>query len=117
MRKLALVPILAASAAFCQNIQVGFGVGLEPGIIRQAADSKSSGEKAESDQTDFHIGPVIGAEYFFIPKMSLGAQVGFSYIVIGDRNVASDTDPNIGDPDTDQSMLANNGKITLRWYY
>jgi hypothetical protein len=92
-------------------------LGIRTGLVRQASTSKSSGQKTETDQTNYHIGPVIGAEYFFIPKMSLGAQVGISYIHIGDRNVDSDSQVGADSADTDQSMLANNGKITLRWYY
>ncbi len=98
---------------------LAYTFGFKAGIIRNASSRKSGNQSEDISQMDFHLGPILGAEYFFIPKLSLGAQIGFSYIIIGDENVETSpsTPPASSGSSVDRSILGNNAKIVLRWYY
>jgi hypothetical protein len=98
-----------------ENLLYTFGI--KAGISRVSSYSKSSGSEYKMRQLNFHFGPVLGVEYFFVPKLSMGAQVGVSYIKIGDREIDYDDIINEEDESSDQFMIGNNGRISLRWYY
>ncbi len=97
------------------NLLYQFGVRV--GMIRQSSSTEQDSDEYTSSQMSFHVGPILGAEYFFHSRMSVGAQVGFSYIHIGQPNVEFNGDSADDDEDISQSMFGNNGKISLRWYY
>jgi hypothetical protein len=100
------------------NLLYSFGV--KAGIVRQSSTSKyedlGQATESETSQLNFHIGPILGAEYFFISGLSLGAQVGFSYVHVGELDVESDDLPE-EEPEISRHIIGNNAKITLRWYY
>jgi hypothetical protein len=59
-----------------------------------------------------------GAEYFFHSGLSVGAQVGFGYIHVGQPDTEIDGDSGSDDEeDISQYMFGNNARISLRWYY
>jgi len=92
--------------------------GLRGGLIRQSSSYEQGSVESESSQMSFHVGPILGAEYFFHPRASLGAQVGLSYIHVGEAETETDDPDGIGeDEDVSQYMLGNSAKLSLRWYY
>jgi hypothetical protein len=98
-----------------ENLLYTFGI--KAGMVRLASYSKSTATKYERSQTNFHFGPVFGVEYFLVPKLSIGAQIGVSYINIGDMVVKEDDPLAVDDDSVDQYLIGNSGKIDLRWYY
>lgn len=103
-----------------ENLLYQFG--MKAGMARQSTSYETSSpgsttRKREMSQTNFAIGPIIGVEYFFVPKLSLGARIGINYIFVGEPDESDSSDPGTSGEDIDRSIIGNDGRIDLRWYY
>lgn len=100
------------------NLLYQFGV--RGGFTRQAAKSEQGETEFKSSRMNFHVGPTAGAEYFFHPGMSVGAQIGLSYVFIGQPDT-EESDPDFpgveDDAEVSEYLLGNSARISLRWYY
>jgi hypothetical protein len=66
---------------------------------------------------DFTWGPAIGGEYFFTKNLSLGGEVQFNFVKIGN----SKTDPEVNAADNveeaEQSPMRTKPLVFVRWYF
>jgi hypothetical protein len=70
---------------------------------------------ASSSQTNLLLAPAAGAEYFFSPHFSLGAEAQLSLLSFGDQETESD-----GDDETleiDQTILRTRGLFFARFHF
>jgi len=67
-----------------------------------------NGLESDSDsKTDFYIGPAIGGEYFFTKHLTLGGEIQFNYISIGQWDDGEDS----------ESAIRTKPLIFVRWYF
>jgi hypothetical protein len=72
----------------------------------------------EMDRTDIFFGAMVGGEYFFSTRFSVGAEAGFEYVSRGNetRTATPDTNPS-PDPTTSGSELQTKSALTARFYF
>ena len=91
-------------------------IGPRAAIVRSSSESSSSGgtEPTKWHQTNYVIGLAAGGEHFFSPHLSLGAEVQFNYVKVGQ----AEHEPDYGTAyaTTRTSMISNNGLLFIRLY-
>jgi len=60
----------------------------------------------DDSKTDFYIGPAIGGEYFFTKHLTLGGEIQFNYISMGQWDDGEDS----------ESVIRTKPLIFVRWY-
>lgn len=89
-------------------------VGGQVGFIRESSKQESTGSPTfEVKRTDNYFGVVIGGEYWFAPRFSLGAEVQLNRVGVGDEDVTPDPGTST---EFDESYISNNGVIAIRFY-
>ena len=88
--------------------------GITIGVILSSMSSEITSEfnsgKNDESKTDFFIGPILGGEYNFNEFLSLGGEIQFNYISLGQYNDDSDAE-------ISESLLTTRAIIVLRWYF
>ncbi len=82
--------------------------GINIGVILSSISVESGSSSSDESKTDFFIGPLIGGEYNFSEYLSLGGEVQFNYISLGQYDE---------DSDASESALTTRAIIILRWYF
>jgi len=122
-----------------QNIQLGVGayylmrtndpfllyVGPRLGVVLDSdtteAKMGSNTTTTTESGTDIALAIAFGGEYFFNPRLSLGAEVALNYFIIGERTTEVDPKPEgaNGDDDTErsESVMATSTNVWVRFYY
>jgi hypothetical protein len=92
-------------------------IGPRFGTIRSRSKSKSpfsTSQEQSSKSTDRFLAAVGGAQYFFSPHFSLGAEAQLLYTKIGTEERSGTTSPQ---QEGNQSTLGTTGLAILRFYY
>jgi hypothetical protein len=82
------------------------------GITKMSSKSEFLSSTYKTTQTNFFIGPVVGAEHMFGSRLSLGGEAQLLYTSIGDEEV--DGDPNAGS-DVSTSLIRTRAVFFVRW--
>jgi len=127
---------MVTTSSVDQNIQLGLGVyyllrtndpfllyvGPRFGVLLQSDTSTSdaTGKEIESvtSQTNIGLGLGFGGEYFFNPRLSLGAEININYVIVGEPTTEVDGK----EPDDDKITVSESGLTTgtnvfVRFYY
>jgi len=87
--------------------------GISVGFIFSSVYSKFSSDlfsdKEDDSKTDFFVGPVLGGEYNFHENLSLGGEIQFNYISLGQYDDS--------EGDLSVSVITTRAIIVLRWYF
>lgn len=115
---------IGGSASFTNaRIGVGLLMGLRersalkpyigPRVVysRFSTKSDSPGGSIDSKQTTWMLSGVLGAQHFFSPHFSLGAEAQLSRASVGEEQGTGGT----GNPA--QTIITTNGLVTLRWFF
>lgn len=88
----------------------GITIGVILSSISSEFKSEFNSEKSDESKTDFFIGPILGGEYNFNEFLSLGGEIQFNYISLGQYNDDSNAERS-------ESLLTTRAIIVLRWYF
>ena len=78
------------------------------GVGRVSESSSVSGPSSDTRRTDFSLAGVAGGEFFVVPRLGLGGEVGLEYTRIGDDGS--------GSGERTLSSFATIAELRLRWY-
>ncbi len=81
--------------------------GARLGLISTSYSYESQWGDEEDSKTDFYVGPAIGGEYFFTKHLSLGGEIQFNYISMGQWD----------DEEGSASVIRTKPLIFVRWYF
>ena len=88
-------------------------IGPRVGIVKSSETRKFDTSEDKFSQTDFLLGLALGGEYYFSSHFTLGGELQFNYISIGEPEEE-------GVPDTfelDTDLFSTNGLLFIRWYF
>ncbi|HUG41201.1 MAG TPA: hypothetical protein VMM12_11985 [Longimicrobiales bacterium] len=78
------------------------------GVVRSAFESEfSGGPRNSSQRLDLQLAAVTGGEFFLVPRLGLGGEVGLEWTRTGDDD---------GPADESGSILGTTAELRLRWY-
>lgn len=86
------------------KVDIYYGARL--GLIITSYSYESPWWDEEESKTDFYIGPAIGGEYFFTKHLTLGGEIQFNYISMGQWD----------DGEGSESVIRTKPLIFVRWY-
>jgi hypothetical protein len=70
-------------------------------------------ETYDGSRSDLYLAPAFGGEYFFTPHLSLGGEIQFNYVMIGDWDEENGSD---SDEDVNESLIKTKTLFFIRWY-
>ncbi len=103
---------------WCGPVDLYYGgrIGMRK-ISQSSTYTNASTSESKYKQTNWAYGPAVGGEYFFTNNLSIGGEVQFNYIKVGDWE-RSDGDNNHEDEcEESTSILATKVLLTVRWFY
>lgn len=81
-------------------------------------DSTTDTDEYTAKQTNMVYGPAVGGEYFFTNNLSIGGEVQFNYMKMGDWKYEDDEENNNdSDYSESESYLFTRPLIFVRWYF
>ena len=86
------------------NVDIYYGARL--GLISTLSSYEYTWSDGEESKTDFYVGPAIGGEYFFTKHLTLGGEIQFNYISMGQWDDGEDS----------ESVIRTKPLIFVRWY-
>ena len=79
-------------------------------------DSTTETTESKANQTNWIYGPAVGGEYFFTNNLSLGGEVQFNYMKMGEWKESNGEDHE-SDYKQSTSVLYTKVMITVRWFF
>lgn len=114
------IMLIGAGAFFLMNVgPVDLSWGLRFAMLKESYDHDGLVDYTVT-RNDMVYGPALGGEYFFTRNFSLGGEVQFNYVKIGEIEIDGDDAPTnglAGDEKIKQSMLRTKPLIFVRWYF
>ncbi len=114
------IMLIGAGAFFLMNVgPVDLSWGLRFAMIKESYDHDGAADYTVT-RNDMVYGPALGGEYFFTRNFSLGGEVQFNYVKLGEIETDGDDAPNNGtaeDEKIKQSILRTKPLIFVRWYF
>jgi hypothetical protein len=113
------------SAYFGPRVEFGFLSSTDEYLYYAISSTSTSyvptDQKTTTHETDVTFGAVMGAEYYPIPRLSVGGEVAISYTSFGNPDVTYDDSPpqipsGVTTTTRDQHTLFTNSRFFLRWY-
>ena len=86
------------------NVDIYYGARL--GLISSSNSYESSWSDGKESKTDFYVGPAFGGEYFFTQHLTLGGEIQFNYIFMGQWDGGEGS----------ESVMRTKPLIFVRWY-
>lgn len=86
------------------KVDIYYGARL--GLISTSHSYEYPWSDGEESKTDFYVGPAIGGEYFFNKHLTLGGEIQFNYISMGQWD----------DGEGSESVIRTKPLIFVRWY-